>query len=124
MATATQDEKEKLKKELERSEEIELTVIGRTTGRKSSRPVWFVLEGDRLYLLPVAGSDSQWFKNVLKNPRITISEGGQAGEFTAEAVRDPEIVASVADKFRKKYGASEVKKYYSKFDVAVIVDLK
>jgi len=124
MATATQDEKEKLKKELERSEEIELTVIGRTTGRKSSRPVWFVLEGDRLYLLPVAGSDSQWFKNVLKNPRITISVGGQAGEFTAEAVRDPEIVASVADKFRKKYGASEVKKYYSKFDVAVIVDLK
>jgi hypothetical protein len=63
-------------------------------------------------------------QNVLKNPRITISVGGQAGEFTAEAVRDPEIVASVADKFRKKYGASEVKKYYSKFDVAVIVDLK
>ena len=124
MATATQDKKEKLKKELARNEEIELTVIGRKTGRKSSRPVWFVVEGDRLYLLPVTGSDSEWFKNVLKNPRITISVRGQEGEFTAEAVRDPQIVASVVDKFKKKYGASDVKKYYSKFDVAVIADLK
>ncbi len=124
MATATQDKKEELKKELARSEEIELTVIGRKTGRKSSRPVWFVVEGDRLYLLPVTGSDSEWFKNILNNPRITISAGGQNGEFPAEPVQDPNIVASVVDKFRKKYGASEVKKYYSKFDVAVIVDLK
>jgi deazaflavin-dependent oxidoreductase (nitroreductase family) len=124
MATATQDKKEKLKKELARSEEIELTVIGRKTGRKSTRPVWFVLEGDRVYLLPVTGSDSEWFKNVLKNPRITISVGGQKGEFTAQPVRDPNIVASVVDKFKTKYGASDVKKYYSKFDVAVIVDLK
>ncbi len=124
MATATQDNIEKLKKELARNEEIELAVIGRKTGRKSSRPVWFVVEGDRLYLLPVTGSDSEWFKNILNNPRITISAGGQNGEFTAEPVQDPNIVASVVDKFRKKYGASEVKKYYSKFDVAVIVDLK
>ena len=80
--------------------------------------------GDRLYLLPVTGSDSAWFKNILNNPRITISAKGQNGEFTAEPVQDPNIVASVVDKFRKKYGASEVKKYYSKFDVAVIVDLK
>jgi deazaflavin-dependent oxidoreductase (nitroreductase family) len=124
MATATQDKKEKLKNELVRNEEIELTVIGRKTGRKSSRPVWFVVEGDRLYLLPVKGSDSEWFKNILKNPRITISAGGQKGEFTAQPVHDPNIVVSVVDKFRKKYGASEVKKYYSKFDVVVIVNLK
>jgi hypothetical protein len=26
----------------------------------------------------------------------------------------------LADKFRKKYGASDVKKYYSKLDVAVL----
>jgi hypothetical protein len=27
----------------------------------------------------------------------------------------------VVEKFREKYGASDVKKYYSKFDVAVVV---
>jgi hypothetical protein len=27
------------------------------------------------------------------------------------------------EKFREKYGARDVKKYYSKFDVAVVVDV-
>jgi hypothetical protein len=29
----------------------------------------------------------------------------------------------VVEKFRAKYGASDVKKYYSKFDVAVVVQM-
>jgi hypothetical protein len=29
----------------------------------------------------------------------------------------------VIEKFREKYGAADVKKYYSKFDVAVLVDV-
>jgi len=30
-------------------------------------------------------------------------------------------VKSVVEKFREKYGARDVKKYYSKFDVAVVL---
>jgi hypothetical protein len=29
----------------------------------------------------------------------------------------------VIEKFREKYGAGDVKKYYSKFDVAVVVEI-
>ena len=50
--------------------EIEPTTTGRTSGRQSSRRVRFVLEGESLCLLPVTGSDSQWYKNVLKTPTI------------------------------------------------------
>ena len=32
-------------------------------------------------------------------------------------------VTSIVEKFREKYGAKDVKKYYSKFDVAVVVRL-
>jgi hypothetical protein len=32
-------------------------------------------------------------------------------------------VKSVIEKFREKYGAKDVKKYYSKLDVAVVVQL-
>jgi hypothetical protein len=32
-------------------------------------------------------------------------------------------VKSVIAKFREKYGVGDVKKYYSKFDVAVVVEL-
>ena len=34
-----------------------------------------------------------------------------------------QVVSSVIEKFRDKYSARDVKKYYSKFDVAVVVDL-
>ena len=61
---------------LKNTDEIELIVTGRVSGRKTSRPVWFVQEVDTLYLLPVAGSDTQWFKNVLHNPALTLAAGG------------------------------------------------
>lgn len=41
---------------LQSTRKIELTVTGRKSGRESSRPVWFVQEGDKLFLLPVGGS--------------------------------------------------------------------
>ena len=33
-------------------------------------------------------------------------------------------VESVVEKFRDKYGAGDVKKYYSKVDVAVVTDIR
>jgi hypothetical protein len=71
----------------------------------------------------VQGSDTQWYKNVLKNPGIRIEAGGAKGEVQGVVVNDPKQVASVVDKFRAKYGAGDVKKYYSKFDVAVVAEI-
>ena len=113
-----------LKDRLSKVNEIAITVTGRKSGRTISIPVWFVLEDNKLYLVPVTGSDTQWYKNVLKNPSIRIDAGGDAAELSAVPITDPKQVASVVEKFRAKYGASDVKKYYSKFDVAVLADLQ
>ena len=113
-----------LKDRLSRYREITISVIGRKSGRLSSRPVWFVLEDDNLYLLPVQGSDTQWYKNVLKNPKIRIDARGTEGEFKAVPVTDTRQVQSVVEKFREKYGAKDVKQYYSKFDVAVVAQMQ
>jgi hypothetical protein len=83
-----------------------------------------VSDEDKLYLLPVQGSDTQWYKNVLKNPSIHIKTGGTEAEFKAIPITDPKQVLSVVEKFREKYGASEVKKYYSRFDVAVLAQMQ
>ncbi len=109
-----------LKDRLSRSREINISVIGRKSGRTISIPVWFVLDEDKLYLLPVQGSDTQWYKNVLNNPSIQIEAGGIEFEFKAIPVTDAKRVSSAVAKFRDKYGASDVRKYYSKFDVAVL----
>jgi deazaflavin-dependent oxidoreductase (nitroreductase family) len=113
-----------LKDRLSRLNEITITVTGRKSGRPISIPVWFVLEDAKLYLLPVSGSDTQWYKNVLKNPSIRIDAGGDKAELRAIPVTDPKQVSSIVEKFRAKHGASDVKKYYSKFDVALLADLQ
>jgi len=113
-----------LKDRLSRYREINLSVTGRKSGRTISQPVWFVYDvvshDDKVYLLPVRGSDTQWYKNVLKDPLIRIDTRGADAEFQAIAITDQARVSSVVEKFRAKYGASDVKKYYSKFDVAVV----
>jgi len=108
-----------LKDRLSRDREINITVTGRKSGRAISIPVWFVWEDDKLYLLPVQGSDTQWYKNVLKKPSIRIDARGAEAELRAVPVTDTAQVSSVVEKFRAKYGTKDVKKYYSKFDVAV-----
>ncbi len=112
-----------LKDRLARYRQIEISVIGRKSGKRFSVPVWFVLEGEKLYLLPVHGSDTQWYQNVLENPSIRIDARGVGAEYRATPVTDAEAVKSVIEKFREKYGAGDVRKYYSKFDVAVSVEL-
>jgi len=109
---------------LSRSSEITISVTGRKSGRTISNPIWFVFEDDKLYLLPVKGSDTQWYKNVLKNPMIKINAGGTETEFKAIPITDAKQVSSVVEKLRAKYGAGDVKKYYSKFDVAVLAQAK
>jgi deazaflavin-dependent oxidoreductase (nitroreductase family) len=112
-----------LRDRLSRSREINIIVTGRKSGRTISVPVWFVLDDEQLYLLPVYGSDTQWYKNVLKNPSIRIEAGTEA-EFKTSPITDATRVSAVVEKFRGKYGASDVRKYYSKFDVAVLAHME
>jgi deazaflavin-dependent oxidoreductase (nitroreductase family) len=113
-----------LKDRLSRSREINISVAGRKSGRTISIPVWFVMDEDSLYLLPVQGSDTQWYKNVLKNPSIRIDARGAEAEVKGVSITDATQVSSVVEKFRHKYGASDVRKYYSKFDVAVLAQME
>jgi hypothetical protein len=71
----------------------------------------------------VHGSDTQWYKNVLRNPSIRIDARCVEAKFRAAPLTDAKAVKSVIEKFREKYGAGDVKKYYSKFDVAVLMEL-
>jgi deazaflavin-dependent oxidoreductase (nitroreductase family) len=110
-------------KALEDSREIELGVTGRTSGREISNPVWFVRDSETLYLVPVKGSDSDWYKNILKTPTIRLVVGAAQLEATATPTSDTTKVEQVLEGFRAKYGARDVEAYYPKQDVAVQVPL-
>jgi hypothetical protein len=112
-----------IQKALDSSVELQITVTGRRSGREFSMPIWFVREGKTVFLMPVRGSKNQWYRNVLKSRRIKISSGKVSLELSAKPIDDLKRVASVADKFRKKHGVADVKKYYAGFDAAVELSL-
>ncbi|SRR5713101_1725880 len=112
-----------IQKALDSSQELEITVTGRKSGREFSTPVWFVREGNTLFLMPVGGSKNQWYRNVLKSRRIKISSGKVSLELVVKPISESKTVASIANKFRKKHGVADVKKYYTGFDAAVELSL-
>ena len=126
--------KKDLLKILESSRRIDIAVVGRKSGRAISMPVWHVVEKNVLYLLPVNGTDTQWFKNLQRNPaiRVAVPSGSKKRgtpstrswtEFRAQPTTAPRTVAAVIRKFGDKYKSSVVKKLYSKFNAAVRVPL-
>jgi hypothetical protein len=108
---------------LDDTDEIQLTTTGRVSGNQTSRPVWFVRQDRKLYLLPVTGSGSQWYKNILKAPGIRLAASGTTYTTSATPVTDPSAVARVVDDFRGKYGEQDVAAYYPHPDVAVEISL-
>ena len=110
-----------LHQRLDRASEITLSVKGRKSGKDIARPVWFVHEGNMLYLLPVQGSDTNWYKNMLVDPTLKISVNGVEISARGKRITDSNMVDDVIRKFRSKYNEGQVKKYYSEFDVAVEV---
>jgi hypothetical protein len=108
---------------LQNASEITITVTGRATGRHISIPVWFVQDAGKIYLVPVHGSDSDWYKNVLKNPGLELTADGVSITAPATPITDPDCVRVVVEMFRAKYGADQIAAYYPKTDVAAEVGL-
>lgn len=115
--------RDQLTQVLASTDEIQLSVTDPPSDRETSRPVWFVQEGERLFLLPVRGSESYWFRTVSQNPTVSLTVGGTTRSAQATPIKDPMKVQEIVDRFRSKYGADQVRQYYSKLDVAVEVPL-
>ena len=78
-------------------------------------------EGNTLFLLPVQGSDTNWYKNLLADPTLKISVNDAELTARGKPITDRNGVEDIVRKFKSKYGEGDVKKYYPKVDVAVEV---
>jgi len=75
-------------------------------------------------LLPVQGSDTNWYKNLLVDPTLSISvDGVEIPAARGKPITDKNRIDIVVRKFKSKYSEGDVKKYYTKFDVAVEMPL-
>jgi len=114
---------EDLHQKLKNAYEITLSVKGRKSGKDIPRPVWFAYENSILHLLPVQGSDTNWYKNLLSDPMMKISINDIEILARGQPITDRNVIDKIVKKFKSKYGEGDVKKYYTKFNVAVEVPL-
>ena len=79
-----------------------LTHYGRKTGKPHEVTIWFVLDGDRLYI-GTANVNRQWVRNVQKTPHIKLSIGSESFEGTARFLTDRAEHERAMTAIRRKY---------------------
>lgn len=104
---------------LNSAQELSTSFTGRKTGKKFSIQVWFVANGEKVQLLPVGGTKSKWFKSVLKNPLIELQVSSKKVSAQSHPTRDRKTIEDAMDRFKSKYGADDVKRYYPGQDAIV-----
>jgi deazaflavin-dependent oxidoreductase (nitroreductase family) len=85
-----------------------LTTAGRVTGRPHTIEIWFALDGYRLYMLAGGGTGSDWVKNLLRAPDVTVRIGDVTYTGRARVVEDAQEDALarriVVGKYQPGYG--------------------
>jgi deazaflavin-dependent oxidoreductase (nitroreductase family) len=89
-----------------------LTTTGRVSGRPHTIEIWFALQGDTLFLLSGGGARSDWVRNLLRRPEVTVRVGrrdareriGRARVVDPGAPEEELARRLVADKYQPGYG--------------------
>jgi len=79
-----------------------LTHYGRKTGKAYEVTIWFVLDGEKLFI-GTANVNHQWFRNVQKTPQIKLSIGGESFTGAARFLSDRAERERARSAIRRKY---------------------
>lgn len=94
---------------LEETPYLTLTTKGRKTGLKHDVELWFAFQDGRLYFL--AHESSNWWKNIVKTPRVEVEVSEILFEGSGKLA--PDKLEHVFQLFRQKYGIEQIERWYS-----------
>lgn len=84
-----------------------LTTIGRVSGRPHRIEIWFALDGATLYMLSGGRDRSDWVRNLLRNPEVSLELGDDRYEgharVVSETAEDARARTLVHDKYAGGY---------------------
>lgn len=72
---------------------VVITTTGRKTGKKRSRPLMHLRDGDKIMVVASAGGDDNhpsWFLNMQANPEVTVQVGDQEATYRARTAEGSE----------------------------------
>ena len=79
-----------------------LTHYGRKSGKPHEVTIWFVLDGDKLFI-GSANVNRQWVRNVQRTPEVKLSMGGESFNGTARFLTDRTEHLRAMAAIRRKY---------------------
>lgn len=82
---------------------VEITTIGRKSGKPRTIPIWFIYERSRFYIQ--AGNDGKtaWYRNLKKNNQIDLKIRDLTFTGRAQFIDDPTATERIHEMFRSKY---------------------
>lgn len=102
-----------------------LTTRGRITGDPHEIEIWFAAKGSTIYMLSGGGTRSDWVKNMLATPKVTVRIGAHDFEGRGRMVEDPEEESwartALFEKYNPTYGGDLTK--WSRTALPVGVDV-
>jgi deazaflavin-dependent oxidoreductase (nitroreductase family) len=85
-----------------------LTTTGRVSGEPREIEIWFALEGATVYMLSGGRDRSDWVRNLIREPAVSVRIGDTTFDGSARIVDDPaeEALARrlLPDKYGSRYG--------------------
>ena len=98
MASALADRLEKIAGR----QTLRLTHYGRKTGKPYQVTIWFIVDGEKIWLA-TANRNRQWVKNVQQTPQVILKVGGETFDGKARFLSDPAERDLVLAMVRRKY---------------------
>ena len=92
-----------------------VTTTGRTSGKRRTRAMRVVRDGDSAVAVSILGRRSDWFRNVQRDPKVTIKLGTKTFRGNARAIVDP------LERERAREVYEPVGGWYDYFDYASFV---
>jgi deazaflavin-dependent oxidoreductase (nitroreductase family) len=87
---------------------VELTTIGRKSGQARTVTIWFVHDQGRLYVQAGKDGKTDWYRNLLAKPEVTLRFEGLTVRGTAKPIDDPAETERIHGLFSGKYLSARV----------------
>ena len=87
---------------------LEITTIGRKSGKPRTKPIWFIYDQGSLYIQSGKDGKTHWYRNLQKTPQMRLKIGQLVLTGKAHFVTDTAEIEKVHDLFRSKYSLARV----------------
>lgn len=87
---------------------IEITTTGRKSGKPHTKPIWYVVDGGRVFVQSGKDGKTDWYRNVQKTPAVTLKADRYSFRARGRTITDAKEVERVHTLFRDKYTSARL----------------